>query len=301
MIPKKTAIIASVALAFLGVLLINGYMSKQRQLYEDMLKRQQKEAPGDVQVLIAKQNINENEPIESRMVELQSIPRQFLQPQAVTSFDAIAQMIAIVPILKGEQIVFTKLSSGRAPAQQIQSLSMATPIGKRAITIPVDNISAVGGMIRAGDYVDVIATIMLPGQGPGGQQVNQPAVVPVFQNVLVLAVGGKYERPQGREERHKKEKGEEKEAALPLITLALTPQEANLLAFIQEQGRIRLVLRSTADAQVKPLSPASWDTFFQHTMPNLIGQPGPAEKTPTEEGPKVEIYRGMNKETTTLK
>jgi hypothetical protein len=42
------------------------------------------------------------------------------------------------------------------------------------------------------------------------------------------------------------------------------PQEANLLTFAQEaQGKIRLVLRSPADAQIEPAEPASWDTLFQ--------------------------------------
>ena len=76
-----------------------------------------------------------------------------------------------------------------------------------------------------------------------------------------------------------------------LITLALTPQEANLIAFVQEQGRVRLTMRSPADAKVKPMAPASWDTFFQH-----IASQGQDNGSTEDTNEYVEVLRGLNKE-----
>ena len=77
-----------------------------------------------------------------------------------------------------------------------------------------------------------------------------------------------------------------------MITLALSVHEANLVAFVQEQGRIRLILRSPGDTQVQPVAPASWDTLFRTVMPQAFTQPQEAPKPQK----KVEIYRGLQKE-----
>ena len=62
------------------------------------------------------------------------------------------------------------------------------------------------------------------------------------------------------------------------------------MAFIQEQGKLRLILRSGADANVQPTQPVNWDTFFAHVMPWM--------KPKEEDKPEgfIEIYRGLNKE-----
>jgi hypothetical protein len=81
-----------------------------------------------------------------------------------------------------------------------------------------------------------------------------------------------------------------------VITLALSAQEANLIAFVQEQGKIRLILRSPGDTQVQPVAPASWDTLFRTVMPQAFTQP----QEDTKPQKKVEIYRGLQKEIRTL-
>jgi pilus assembly protein CpaB len=169
-------------------------------------------------------------------------------------------------------------------------LSTKVPKGKRAITVPVDNISSVGGMIRPGDHVDVMGMVPLPAMTADGKQVTQMTTMPLFQDVLVLAVGQEFTNVPG---------GEKKERVLsPVITLALQPQEANLIAFVQEQGKIRLILRSPEDTQVQPAMPASWDALLRTVMPQAFQQAG------TKEIPKpkktVEIYRGLQKEIKTL-
>jgi Flp pilus assembly protein CpaB len=93
-------------------------------------------------------------------------------------------------------------------------------------------------------------------------------------------------------------KDEQSAGSSPLITLALTPQEASLIAFVQEQGKIRLTLRSPADSRVEMVLPASWDTLFQHIMPpqaktDAAAQQGQAPR-------EIEIYRGLKKESLSL-
>lgn len=266
------------------------YIDQQRQAMQEQVKRSLvSEQANRVAVLVAKQDIPKGTVIDTAMLETAIFPKQYIAPQAVTSLDRIAGMITIASISKGEQIILTKLTHPR----QTGSLAEATPVGKRAITISVDNLAALAGMIKPGDYVDVIAMVPVPVQTPDGKTTTQVAIMPLFQNVLVLAVGQRTGTVAAAESRYREE---EKREISSLITLALGPQEASLIAFVQEQGKIRLVLRSPADSQVQPVLPATWETLFQYVMPKETAKPEPKEEKSKATIEYVEIYRGLNKE-----
>jgi pilus assembly protein CpaB len=277
------------------------YLDQQRQEAQVQAKKSlAKIQANQTVVLVAKQDIASGSVIESNMIDSSIVPNQFIQPQAVTSIDRVLGMITLAPISKGEQITLSKLSKARRESGS-GGLAGNTPAGKRAISISVDNIASVSGMVRPGDYVDVIATLQVPVQGADGQISSQVAVVPLFQNVLVLAVGQNTGFAASSGSRYT----EKESSGGGLITLALAPQEANLIAFVQEQGKMRLTLRSPADANVEPVVPASWETLFQYIMPqqknaekNIEVKKEAAEVVDTTE--YVEVLRGMNKEKVAL-
>ena len=303
--PKRLVLIlASVVLASVAVFLIKVYLDRQKEFITEQTKQEvAMKQQSQISVLVAARDMPKGTTIEIGMLQEQIITREAVQPQAVTDPNRIIGMITLVSLSRGEQITLNKLISTKEAVGTDSSLAMATPMGKRAITISVDNIASLVGMIRPGDYVDVVAAVNMPMQTPEGQQIQQPAVLPLFQNVLVLAMGREMGTLSGPAARYKKAEAEGP-AEPPLITLALAPQEANLIAFVQEQGRIRLILRSPADSLVEPIQPASWDTLFQYIMansqpigasPEQAGQP----KLP-EKGRDIEIYRGLKKEVITL-
>jgi pilus assembly protein CpaB len=285
--------------------LVKVYLDRQKQVIEseakqNFLKRQENQAV----VVVANADIPKGATITGEMVATQSMARDSLQPQAVGNPERVVGMITLIPISKGEQVTLNKLVSAKEATASGSSLAMLTPVGKRAITIQVDNIASLLGMVKAGDYVDIVAAVPIPVQNPsGGGMSQQPAVIPLFQNVLVLAVGREM-GSSAQYDRRYQQQGQQADASPP-ITLAIAPSEANLLAFIQEQGRIRLVLRSPADANIEPVSPASWDTVFQYMMMN---GPQMQNKNSAEgqeasiiaSGREVEIYRGLRKETLTV-
>lgn len=295
---NKLPLIIAVVSGILAVILINVYLrQKESALMKVALEKKREVNKELIVVLMAKKDIPAGSLIQENMVEEKDIPKQFLQPRAATSFDRVVNRIVSADIAKGEQILLSKLT---VPTRE-SSLAMKTPPGKRAITIPIDNISAVGGMIRPGDYVDVIGLIPVPGQTPDGKQGLQPATVSLFQNILILAVGssiGGY--PQTEEA--KRYKTEEKATATSTVTLALTPQEASLISFVLEQGKVRLVLRSPTDTQTQPPVLANWDTLIQYLYPELTEkmQARQGESALREKSTTVEIYRGAQKEVVPL-
>lgn len=284
---QKLILITGIVLAVLAIVMTKMYLDQQKQAVQEKARQ----AIANIQanqsaVLVAKQEISKGSIIEAGMLETAVVPNQFVQPQAVTSLDRIAGMVTVAPISKGEQISLSKLISERRAGGG--DLAGVTPSGKRAITIVADNIASLSGMIKPGDYIDVLATIQIPVQGSDGQVSGQMAVVPLFQNVLVLAVG---QNTGGLVSESRYAETSSSAGGNNLITLALTPQEANLIAFVQEQGKIRLIMRSPADAKVEALPPASWESLFQYIAPLKQNEVAPIDTTEY-----VEVLRGLNKE-----
>ncbi len=289
---QKIILISGIVLGIVAVLMVMMYLDQQKQVAQEQAKK----AIANMQsnqtvVLTAKQDIPKGAAIESAMLDTAVVPNKFVQPQAVTSLGRISGMVTVAEISKGEQITLSKLVNAK---QSSGDLAGITPAGKRAVSIAVDSLATLAGMVKPGDYVDVIAMLQLPVQNAEGQTGSQIAVVPLFQNVLVLAMGqntGALVRQAGRAE------AADTGGGPTLVTLALTPQEASFIAFVQEQGKIRLTLRSPADAKIESIMPANLNTLFQYIMPQQQAQA--VSEEPKKEEPQtetIEIYRGMNKE-----
>ncbi len=298
---QKLILISGIVLGIAAIIMTKMYLDQQKlAVQEKAQKAIANMQANQTAVLVAKQDIPSGSVIESGMFDTAIVPTQFVQPQAVTSLERIVGMITVAPISKNEQISLSKLTNKRRASGG--DLAGATPSGKRAISIVVDNIASLSGMVKPGDYVDVLATIQVPQKAADGQVIGQMAVIPLFQNVLVLAVG---QNTGGVPRSETESRYAEAPAASgggggnTLITLALGPQEANLIAFVQEQGKVRLTMRSPADAKIEPVVPVSWDSLFQYIMPpKQNNEPATAAVDTTE---YVEVVRGLNKERVPLK
>lgn len=298
---KKSIIflIIGVICAIGALYAVKTYLDKERVDIAEKAQQQIKAIQeNQASVLVAKVDIPPGTPLSDSFLEAAIVPTNYVQPNAASSLSRIDGMVAVVPIARGEQITLNKLTTAKpqvsTSAPTSRGLSAVTPPGKRAVTLNVDSLSTSVGMIKAGDYIDIYALLPLPEQKAGDG--NKPSIVSLFQNVLVLAVG--------RDLVQQAQQGEPKEPSeSPYVTVALTPKEAYLLLFVQEQGRIRIVLRSGRDSQQEPVESTNWDTLLHYiNPPSSLPQAAEAEANKTNEttGGFVEIYRGTNKETMPL-
>lgn len=290
---QKLILISGVVLGIAAIVMTKMYMDQQRQAVQEQAKKAFANMQANQSaVLVAKQDIPKGSTIESDMMDSAIVPNKFVQPQAVTSLDRISGMVTVADISKGEQITLSKLVSAKQAGGG--SLAAITPAGKRAISVAVDNMASLAGMVMPGDYVDVIAMLQVPVQTAEGQPSSQITALPLFQNVLVLAMGQNTGGPVSQGGRYAKQ--EAAPSGPTLATLALDPPQASLLAFVQEQGKIRLTLRSPIDTQVQPIPPASWESLFQYVFPQQQVQKKGGEQTKEESVETVEIYRGLKRE-----
>ncbi len=121
-------------------------------------------------------------------------------------------------------------------------LSSITPKDLRAVSINVTGASSVSGMIRPGDSVDVIGTFDFP-DDDGKIKRGDPVTCTILQKVLVLATGNDTAKSIARGGL-----GTGREGGYSLVTLAVTPREAEMLAFAEQiRGRLMLTLRRFDD------------------------------------------------------
>jgi len=287
---KKISLIAAVVMGLFAIILVNKYLS---QIEQDKAK-----TGGEIiRVLIATKRIQAGTRINRTMVELKKIPVEFVQPSALNSVEAAMGKTAVIDIAGNEQILASKFSDAisKGPGS---TLAMKTPFGKRAITISVDELSAVGGMVKPGDYVDIIGNFPFP-QMVAGKAETQIVTVMLFQNVLVLAVGSQIEREEVIDGGSR---GGSARRSASSVTLALAPKEAELITYAQQQGRLKLILRSPLDSTIESVPIASMDTLLQYIFSqqgidfaNVYQQQ--QEQAPQEQQSKsIEIYRGGKEE-----
>lgn len=164
------------------------------------------------------------------------------------------------------------------------SIALKTPAGKRAVTIRIDSLAAVGGLINPGDFVDIIGDLNVP-----GQEIDKKTVTAmIFQGLEVLAVNTNVNDPGDYDD-------QQAQPSLR-ITLAVDPQEAGLLSFADKNGSLELALRSPDDTDHETVKANTWKTLADYVLKNQgldIQNPdgAPTEGARTPES-KPEIFRG---------
>ncbi len=166
------------------------------------------------------------------------------------------------------------------------SLALKTPAGKRAVTVMIDSLAAVGGLLNAGDFVDVIAQLNVPSQDPDKKIVTAM----IFQGLQVLAVNTNLDDPGAYDDQ---------QASNSLkITFAVDPQEAGLLAFANKNGSLELALRSPDESERKMVKANTWKTLADYVLKNQgldIQNPDGenVNNKPAENNkPNIQIFRG---------
>lgn len=193
-----------------------------------------------VDVVVAAANIPKNSIILREQLKLERIPAQYAHPLAIRDIKEVVGQTAVADISQGEQVLSNRLVSGRAKRDK---LAYIVPQGKRAVSVAVNPVSGVSGLIRPGDRVDVLATLEVPS---GQEQVTMTAFA--LQDVEVLAVDQSLSET-------KPTSGKEETVQTKTVTLAVSPEEARRLVLASERGSIRLALRSPADRERISLPP----------------------------------------------
>lgn len=191
------------------------------------------EATASVDVTVANFDISRGATITAEMLKTARIPQTVL-PNGVfkaEELNSLVGRVAIVDVVQNEPILQVKL----APLDATRGVAALIDPAKRAMSVRVDDEVGVAGFVKPNDRVDLFVTVSTEvgdDEDGGGEQESISKLV--LANALVLAIGTELVR-QGKDE-----------VATPVqvITLEVTPVEAEKLALASSQGKFRLALRS---------------------------------------------------------
>jgi pilus assembly protein CpaB len=153
---------------------------------------------------------------------------------AFSTPDEVVGRGLVMPVIQNEPILPMKLAGKDAGS----GLPVVIPEGKRAVSVRVNDVIGVAGYVLPGTHVDVLATAT-----PTNSEVDTTTKV-VLTNVQVLAAGTKMEQDT--------EQG--KPMAVNVVTLLVSPDEAERLTLGATQGKIQLALRNPLD-KTEPETP----------------------------------------------
>ncbi|MBV9770226.1 MAG: Flp pilus assembly protein CpaB [Bryobacterales bacterium] len=149
----------------------------------------------------------------------------FSKPEEVIGRPLISNVLIDEPVLEG-RLAARGSGAGLAPI---------IPVGMRAVTVRVNDVTGIAGFVLPGMRVDVLVT----GHPPNSES-SMTATPLQLQNLLVLSAGTVMQ-PDAR--------GQAMPA--PTVTLLGTPEQAETLTLASADARIQLVLRNGSDQTIE--------------------------------------------------
>jgi pilus assembly protein CpaB len=156
----------------------------------------------------------------------------------------------------------------------------------RAMSVRVNEVVSVAGFVQPGTRVDVMWT------GNAGNGLTQTTTL--LENVAVIATGQKLEHSALSDA-----------STAPVITLLVSPDDAQKLALASTQGHLQLALRNPLDTKQQDLLALRSNVLNKDVsapipvaprprVRHVATQPAPAAPSVYE----IEVYRGDKKDVT---
>jgi pilus assembly protein CpaB len=216
-------------------------------------------------VAVAAHNLPTGSRITEKDVKLVAWPARNPIAGAFSDVKPILDRGLVAAVNENEPFTETKL----APIGSGAGLPPSIPPGMRAMSVKVDEVIGVAGFVVPGTRVDLVVTL----RGTG--QTEESMSRTVASNVLVLTAGTKFDQEQAKDG---------KAQPSSVVTLAVSPSDAERVALASSEGKISLALRN-------PLDVTPTDTAGVHVAALRLGmgsapRPEPAAvKPPTARRP----------------
>jgi Flp pilus assembly protein CpaB len=211
-------------------------------------------------VAVAAVDLPEGKVVTKSSIKTADVPVAFIQKDAYiisrgANLSDIENLVTKVAIAKGNQITKPSLIS----LSPESGISLKVLPNYRAFILPVDN--SISSLIKPGDKVDVLLTFdaMLK----GGSKEKMTATI--LQNIPVLGVGSNLGQGMDSSAKANSTEREANNAAFSdrsVLSLSLSPIEAQYLALAQEEGEVTVIVRSTGDTKVYPIEISSFSKLF---------------------------------------
>jgi pilus assembly protein CpaB len=234
-----------------------------------------------VPIVVARTGIPARTAILPAMLEVKKLPEPVVLPNNVRDPQEAVGAVTRDAVVAGEPIIRDRLW----PKGQQPGLTFTIPPGKRAVSVAVSEVIGVGGFVKPGDRVDVLATFEQ-------EFLGEHSTLSLLQGVPVLAVA-----------QTMKDDGQSDAKIATTVTLAVTLEEAVRLTLAEERGKLRLALQPAGQEEkvkVVAATPASLrggrPAAAPGPAPAARPAPPPVVRVEKPAGTTVEIIRGSRRD-----
>ena len=147
--------------------------------------------------------------------------------------------IVLSPLKRGEPILRSKVTG---PGQRA-SLASILDEGKRAVTVPVDDVRGVAGFVLPGDFVDIVII------ADDGSTKHQSYSDVLLEHIKVLAID------------QVASEGEGKPTVAKAVTVEVTKEQAQKILLATNIGKLSLILARPIEANPESKSPRKRERY----------------------------------------
>ncbi|MGE4337169.1 MAG: Flp pilus assembly protein CpaB [Pigmentiphaga sp.] len=176
-------------------------------------------------VVVAAQDLAPGTRLQWEHLAVRQMPERWLPADVLgpEDFPVIEHAALQHPVRRGDPLPWGYLA---APAERFSTQLAA---GRRAVTIPVDDINSLAGLLQPGDRIDLYVSF---------QHRGERVTAPLLQGMRVLATGRQQDGHDGLADVG---------VRFATVTLDASPPEAVRLIAAREQGTISAMLRHGGD------------------------------------------------------
>lgn len=274
--PTIFLMLAMVAAVLAAIVVFSALKNREAQVQVALAQTQD--------IVVAARDLQLGEKLSSDDLKLVRWSRQSIPEGAFTDPSTIGNSFVRNDLVAGQPIVQRSL----VPADKVPGvMPMIIPPGMRAMSVAVDEVGDISGFVKPHTHVDVLASVA--GTGPDN---NKPYSKIVLQNIEVIAVAQQID------------KGKDEAEVAKVVTLLVTPHDAEKLSLAGREGTLRLAMRNYNDNKLVATAGSDYaDLLGAYAAALPLNHQPPADPLPrkfaTGRRPfAVEILRdGKNAET----
>jgi pilus assembly protein CpaB len=219
--PLIFAILAGFAAILAAVIVFSALKRREAEV--------QKALANTVDIVVASHDLPLGSRIDPGAVKLARWSRDSVPEGAFTDPQALVNSFVKYQIIANEPVVASKLFMGEKTSGV---LPLLIPNGMRAMSVPVDEVSDIAGFVQPRARVDVLVSV-----SGSGRDIPSFSKV-VLQDIEVLAVAQEIEKKNDQPE------------VVKVVTLLVTPAQAEKLALATHEGQLHLAMRNYSDSKI---------------------------------------------------
>lgn len=218
----RTFVVVGIAVAVAGMASFGAYRAIQRMPVREVEVR-------SLYQVVAARDMAMGSMVTKDFVKLVAWPASSPVPNGFTTVESVLNRGLISSVVANEPLTESKL----APLEAGAGLPPSITEGMRAVSVKVNEVIGVAGFVVPGTRVDLMVTLKR-------EQDKDSMTRVVVSDVQVLTAGTRYDQEKARDGQP---------IPTSVVTLLVTPPDAERIALAANEGSIMLTLRNPMDRQ----------------------------------------------------